>query len=57
MIRYSCDWCQQDFPLDEITKVQLENDYNRPVVLHICRDCGRSRMPERVQPMLSWTSP
>lgn len=57
MIKYVCDWCAREFPLNEISRVKLANVYNRPLRLHICRDCARSHMPERAQPMLSWTAP
>lgn len=57
MIKYVCDWCQQEYPLNEITTVKLSNVYNEPAILHICRTDARIHMPERVQPMLSWTAP
>lgn len=56
MICFGCDWCARQFPRNEITTVLLSNIYNAPVQLHICRDCGRSHMPDPVQPMLSWTA-
>ena len=57
MIRYACDWCQREFPLNEISKVKISNVYNEPARCHICRECARSHMPEHLQPMLSWTAP
>jgi hypothetical protein len=57
MIRYVCDWCKREFPLNEISQVRVKNVYNRALHLHICRDCGRSHMPESAQPSLSWTAP
>ena len=57
MIRYVCDWCDREFPLNEISTVIVKNVYNQDATLHICRDCGRSHMPEKIQPALSWTAP
>lgn len=57
MIRYVCDWCELEYPLNGITTVTLKNVYNDAAELHICRECARSNMPEKVQPNLSWTAP
>lgn len=56
MISYVCDWCQRELPLNGISKVTVKNVYNKKVRLHICRDCGRSHMPQHVQSNLSWTA-
>jgi hypothetical protein len=56
VIKYVCDWCQREFPLNGISTVRVKNVYNKAVVLHICRPCGRSHMPEWTQPLLSWTA-
>jgi uncharacterized protein YlaI len=57
VIKYACDWCQREFPLNEISAVRVKNVYNKPVRLHICWDCGKVHMPERARSSLSWTSP
>lgn len=59
MVKYVCDWCAKECAKNNITIVELKNVYHDPDVphvYHICRDCGRSHMPESAQPMLSWTS-
>jgi len=56
MIRYVCDWCEREFPLNGISAVKVSNVYNKPARLHICRDCARSHMPPSLQSMLSWTA-
>lgn len=56
MIKYYCDWCENEFPEDRITKAVVSNVYNKPVVLHTCLGCGQVHMPARVQAMLKWTA-
>jgi hypothetical protein len=56
MFKYSCDWCGRDCPLNAISTVKVKNVYaEKAYVLHICRDCGGTHMPGKMQPMLSWT--
>jgi hypothetical protein len=56
VIKYVCDWCQREFPLNGISTVKVSNVYNTRLRLHICRDCGRSHMPQSAQASLSWTA-
>ena len=56
MIRYLCDWCEREFPLNGISSVRVGNVYSKPARVHICRACARVHMPARLQPLLSWTA-
>lgn len=56
MIKYECDWCEREFPLNCISTVKVKNVYNKVLKLHICRECGRVHMPPSAQPSLGWTT-
>jgi DNA-directed RNA polymerase subunit RPC12/RpoP len=56
MIIYVCNWCGHQFSLGTISSVTVKNVYNRKVILHICRECGRTYMPKSIQSNLSWTA-
>lgn len=57
MTIYRCDWCGQDFPLQEISTVKISNVYNSPTICHICQPCADRHMPERQHSMVSWPAP
>lgn len=57
MLKFVCDWCEREFPWEQVSAVRVKNVFNRPARCHICHDCGRDHMPARLQDMLSWTKP
>jgi DNA-directed RNA polymerase subunit RPC12/RpoP len=58
MTIYRCDWCGQEFPLHELSTVEISNCYSSvPETCHICQPCADRHMPKRLHPMISWTAP
>ena len=55
-VKYMCDWCDEERPVDRISRVTVSNVYNEPRTLHICHGCGVIYMPEKLRPLISWTS-
>lgn len=55
-VRYVCDWCDEERPVERVSRVVVSNVYNEPTTLHICWACGCEHMPEKMRPLISWTS-